>query len=76
MTAVVLRPEPPELAGRALTGRTTGAVGPAPVAAVQDLRVSFRRNGQVVQALRGLTLDIGPGEVLGLVGESGQARAS
>ena len=38
----------------------------APVAAITDLHVAFRRNGRDVQALRGVSLDIAPGEILGL----------
>ena len=47
----------------------------APVAAITDLHVAFRRNGRDVQALRGVSLDIAPGEILGLVGESGSGKS-
>src|SRR5882724_8809478 len=47
----------------------------APVAAITDLHVAFRRNGRDVQALRGVSLDITPGEILGLVGESGSGKS-
>jgi peptide/nickel transport system ATP-binding protein len=49
--------------------------GPAPVARIKDLSVSFRRRGHVVRSLRGVSLDIRPGEVLGLVGESGSGKS-
>ena len=38
---------------------------------IEDLCVSFTRGGSKVRAVRGVSLEIGPGEIVGLVGESG-----
>lgn len=52
-----------------------GPSAPEPVAAVGDLRVTFRRDGRAIHALRGVSLAIAPGEILGLVGESGSGKS-
>ena len=53
----------------------TGTGAPAPVAELEDLRVSFHTPRGVVQAVRSVTLSVMPGEVVALVGESGSGKS-
>ena len=47
-----------------------------PVLSVRNLRVYYGTPGDPVRAVDGVSLDIGPGEVLGLVGESGCGKST
>ena len=47
----------------------------SPLLAVEDLSISFRREGSLVEVVRGVNLAVSPGETLGLVGESGCGKS-
>jgi oligopeptide/dipeptide ABC transporter ATP-binding protein len=51
------------------------SVAPEPILAVDDLHVSFITEGGVVEAVRGVSFTLSPGEVLGVVGESGCGKS-
>jgi oligopeptide/dipeptide ABC transporter ATP-binding protein len=46
-----------------------------PLFSVRDLRVSFTRDGRSFEAVRGISLHVDHGEVLGIVGESGSGKS-
>ena len=51
-------------------------VGPAPLLSVRDLHVSFRTDAGTVRAVDGVSFDLFPHEVLGVVGESGCGKTA
>ena len=48
--------------------------GTAPVARIDDLRVTFATDGEPVAAINGISLEAHAGEVLAIVGESGSGK--
>ena len=42
---------------------------------VKDLEVDFKTEGGIVHAVRGVTLEVNEGEIVGLVGESGSGKS-
>ena len=46
-----------------------------PLLSVRDLRVEFPQRRRVLTALHGISFDVEPGEILGVVGESGAGKS-
>jgi peptide/nickel transport system ATP-binding protein len=49
---------------------------PSPLLSIKDLVVNFKRGRRTVHAVSGVSVDVMPGETLGVVGESGCGKTS
>ena len=47
-----------------------------PLLRVENLSVSFSLQGEILQAVRGISFSVEPGEAVGIVGESGSGKSS
>lgn len=54
----------------------TPSAAPQPLLKIRDLRISFRRHGaEPFEAVKGIDLDLQPGESMAIVGESGSGKS-
>jgi len=57
-------------------GRSVGGRAPGPVLSVAGLKVTFVRRDRELPVVKGVSLEIAPGEAYGLVGESGCGKTT
>jgi len=58
------------------TGSEPLPTGSEPLLSIRDLRVTFGgRDGEPLEAVRGVDLDVAPGELVAVVGESGSGKS-
>ncbi len=58
-----------------MTNAGGGPERPPPILSVRGLTVTFTGGARPVPAVRGIDIDVWPGEVLGIVGESGSGKS-
>jgi peptide/nickel transport system ATP-binding protein len=66
----------PHAESPALTGPRRGDEETGPVVRAESMRKTFRQDGHAVRALDDVSIDLRPGETLGLVGESGSGKTT
>jgi NitT/TauT family transport system ATP-binding protein len=59
-----------------VAGVSAAAAGSEPVIAIRGLSLAFERDGTRTEVLRGLDLDVAPGEFLAIVGPSGVGKST
>lgn len=58
-----------------MTDRLHASDDKTPVLAVRDLKITFPRRRNTVTAVGGVSLEIWPGEIVGVIGESGSGKS-
>ena len=74
-SGALTRPLPATLVDRARAPTPAPRDTADPLLSLDDLRVEFRLGRRTLKAVNGVSLDIAPGECLGLIGESGSGKS-
>lgn len=68
-------PANPSPVPTAATAATASGTTTTPMVSVKDLHVTFSGSGRTVRAVNGVSLEVGAGETLALIGESGSGKS-